>query len=60
MVWTPFILTTTGSYKYSPIQVNKFPIWYGPGSHEIRVRRNTNTTSSHIVYYSGIVFNVLP
>jgi len=62
LVWAPFWYTTTGSTNIEKsVETSKFPIWYGEGTYEIRVRYKTNFGAGtfYVVSYSAIEFNII-
>lgn len=62
LVWAPYVYTSTGSTNFDkPVDISRFPIWFGPGTYNIVARFNTNfgPGTFYNVSYSAIEFNVL-
>jgi len=59
LVWAPYWFTSGGSLN-KVVDTANFPIWYGPGDYQIRVRHRTYfMDANYVVAYSGIEFNVV-
>ena len=62
LVWVPYWYTSTGSTNIdSIVETSRFPIWFGEGTYEIRVRYRTNFGAGtfYVVSYSAIEFNII-
>ena len=60
LVWTPLIDYLYGNFRAS--LTSNFPIWLDSGTHEIRIRTNSNIHfygGYAVVSYSAIEFNII-
>ena len=61
LVWAPYWGGAGDKIFTKMVDTANFPVWYGPGTHEIRVRYKTTFGAGtwYAVSYSAIEFNVI-